>query len=86
MRLLPIVLAFAILVSSASVHPSVRDACGLDAQLIDEKTFQHGGKEIKILTKSCPGLAELGNVTTSDTLEKRQISQCSSTCKFISEL
>ncbi|KAF5340520.1 hypothetical protein D9758_015398 [Tetrapyrgos nigripes] len=77
--------AFALLLPAASAAappPSLRHSCGSDARVIEEKTFVHESKEIKLVTKSCPGFAGLRNVTASsgNAVEKRQISQCSNFC------
>lgn len=83
-------LSIALLVFTASAtRPSLREVCS-DAEIISEKTFTaSGNREIKIVTKSCPGLAALKDITTTQTpssVRSRQspVLQCNSvpSCKF----
>ncbi|KIJ43152.1 hypothetical protein M422DRAFT_31051 [Sphaerobolus stellatus SS14] len=81
MPLIATFLYFTILFSTAFARPSIRDSCGPNDQVISEETLIHDNKEIKFVTRSCPGFAALRNTTTtSSTVRKRQISQCSDTC------
>lgn len=79
-------LSIALLLSSVSAL-SIRDSCGPDPLVLSQKTFQFENQEIKVVTTSCPGFAALRNITRTSTLSsvrKRAVTQCGTTCRFMS--
>ncbi|KIJ43150.1 hypothetical protein M422DRAFT_31050 [Sphaerobolus stellatus SS14] len=80
MPLIATFLCSVLLFSTAFARPSTRDRCGPNAQVISEKSAPYGNKEIKFVTRFCPGFATLRNTTTQPAVRKRQVSLCPSAC------
>ncbi|KAI0039366.1 hypothetical protein FA95DRAFT_1599856, partial [Auriscalpium vulgare] len=73
-------LSLSVLASSVFARQSPREACGA-GEVLSKSTLTHEGKEIQVVTKTCPNL----NVTAPAAIEKRQFAQCTYGCTVICE-
>ncbi|KAI0039370.1 hypothetical protein FA95DRAFT_1567215 [Auriscalpium vulgare] len=66
------------LVGGVLARQSPRQACGA-GEVLSKSTLFHDGKEIQVVTKTCPSL----NATAPVKIEKRQYAQCTDGCAKI---
>ena len=69
------VVSLAVLLTSASARPSLKEICGANPIITQKPLVAPSGRDNTLATRTCLGLASLRNTTTTRP-HKRQTSQC----------